>query len=450
MLTQQNTIEIKPRKKVMILILLPSLYFTFNFCNNIHSEITGNTSFSIGILFNVAISLALAVVSGYVAGYSIKRMSDTGPGLVLNKEGFTDNSGLVSAGHISWSDVEEINSNKVGFVRCVIVKVKNPEKYIANQKSPFKRTWLKLENRYYGSPVNISVGGLKIKFKDLFRVVQQHYLSSHVESRTSRLKHEKDVIQQEKTELVNSINYAKRIQAALLPSNATIEQHLGECFILFLPKDIVSGDFYWVNTWNEWVFFAGCDCTGHGVPGALISIVCNNALNRTLKEYGIIQPSRILDKVAELITESIGSDAEVKDGMDASVCAFNKNTRELFWAGANIPLWIAREDTFYELLEFKPDKQPIGPVENRVPYTNHKIEIKKGDILYLFSDGYADQFGGEQGKKLTRKKFKELLMRQRGISLHDQHNNLLNFHKEYKGYIDQVDDILVMGVRVEH
>ncbi|MEP7169433.1 MAG: STM3941 family protein [Bacteroidota bacterium] len=449
MITQQKSIEIKSKKKVMILILLPSLFLTFNLCRNIYSEITGNSSFSIIMMFNVIISLALAGVCGYVAAYSIKRMSDTGPGLVLNKDGIIDNSGLVAAGTVSWSDVEEVNNSKVLFSRCIILKVKNPEKYIADQKGLFKRTWLKFENRHYGSPVNISVGGLKIKSRDLFRVVQQQYLSSHVESRTSKLKHEKDTIQQEKTELVDSINYAKRIQTALLPSEATIEQHLGECFILFLPKDIVSGDFYWVNTFNEWVFFAGCDCTGHGVPGALISIVCNNALNSAVKEFGIIEPSKILDKVAELITESIGSDTEVKDGMDASVCAFNKSTRELFWAGANIPLWIAREDTFYELLEFKPDKQPVGPVENRVPYTNRKIEIKKGDILYLFTDGYADQFGGEHGKKLTRKKFKELLMMQRNISLRDQHTNLLNFHKEYKSYIDQIDDILVMGVRVE-
>jgi serine phosphatase RsbU (regulator of sigma subunit) len=446
----QTDIEIPSRKKMILFILLVSLYLAYEACSNIYFEIAGNAIFSFGIIFKIAISLALLIVSGYIAGYSIMRMSDNGPGLMLKKDGFIDNSGLVSAGEIRWSDVEEINNNKVFLSRCIIIKVKNPEKYIANQKGFFKKTLLRLENRYYGSPVNISVAGLKIKFKDLFRIVQQQYLSSHVERRTVKLRHEKDVIQQEKTELVDSINYAKRIQTALLPSNATIEQHLGECFILFLPKAIVSGDFYWVNTFNEWIFFAGCDCTGHGVPGALISIVCNNALNRAVKEFGIIQPSKILDKVAELISESIGSDSEVKDGMDASICAFNKNTRELFWAGANIPLWIAREDMFYELLEFKPDKQPVGPVENRFPYTNHKIEIKKGDILYVCSDGYADQFGGELGKKLTRKKFKELIIQQRRISLAQQQDNLLSFHKEYKGYIDQVDDILVMGIRVEH
>ncbi len=433
----------------MILVLIPSLYLTYHFCINIYEEITGSESIIVS-LYRVLVNLALGIVSGYLAVFALRRMFNKDPGLVLNKEGIIDNSGLVSAGAVSWSEVQEINSNKILFADCIIVKVKNPAKYIKNQNSFFKRKWLSLENRYYGSPVNISVSGLKIKFKELFRIMQQQYLASHVETRTSQLKREKDVIQQEKKELVDSINYAKRIQTALLPSVAMIEKLLGECFILFLPKDIVSGDFYWASTSGEWVLFAGCDCTGHGVPGALMSIVCNNVLNRAVKEQGILQPSKILDKASELIAESIGSDSEVKDGMDISLCAFNKSTRELYWAGANIPLWIVRESSAYELLTFRPDKQPIGPLENRMPYTNHKIEIQKGDILYLFSDGYADQFGGEHGKKVTRKKFKELLMQQRGVSLSEQHEHLLSFHNEYKGYTDQVDDILVMGIRVEY
>ncbi|MEP7265868.1 MAG: STM3941 family protein [Bacteroidota bacterium] len=442
-------IEIPSRKRMLILILIVSLYMGYIFFTNIYYDIIKSNSFSFSSIFSFSIYLLLGAVSGFIAVYTIKRLAEKGPGLILNKLGIIDNSGLVSAGTIFWSDIEEINSNKVLFSDCIIVKVKNPSRYVKNQKNLFKRIWLGLELRHYGSPVNISVGGLRIKFKDLFRIVQQHYLSSQVETRTYELKREKDVIQREKTELLDSINYAKRIQTALLPSNSFIEKQLGENFILYLPKDIVSGDFYWVVSVNDWVFFAVCDCTGHGVPGALISIVCNNALNRAVKEYGLIMPSEILDKVAELIIESIGTASDVKDGMDASICAFNKNTRELFWAGANNPLWIAREDGFYELLEFKPDKQPIGHVENRFLYTNHKIEIKKNDLLYLFSDGYADQFGGDQGKKLTRKKFKEQLLLQRGLPLETQHANLLKFHTEYKRHIDQIDDILVMGVRVE-
>jgi serine phosphatase RsbU (regulator of sigma subunit) len=442
--------KIRARKKMVILIFLVSVYITFRFWHNIYDEIVSDDSFSIGSAYSILINLILSAASGFLSIYAAKRWLDKGPGLEINKLGIIDNSGFVSAGNIFWSDVEEVNTNKILFSDCIIIKVKNPERYIRNQKNPFKRMWLRMENRYYGSPVNISTGGLKFKAKDLFRIVQQHYLSSQVETRTYELKREKDVIQGQKKELLDSINYAKRIQTALLPSHDLIQHHLGESFILFLPKDIVSGDFYWVQNSNDWVLFAVCDCTGHGVPGALISIVCNNALNRAVKEFGIIQPSLILDKVAELIVESIGLAGDVRDGMDASLCAFNKTTRELFWAGANLPLWIAREGTFYELLEFKPDKQAIGIVEERSAYTNHKITIQKNDLLYMFSDGFADQFGGPNVKKLTRKKFKELLLLQRNVPLAQQQINLLKFHNEYKDHVEQIDDILVMGIRVEH
>ena len=442
-------LEIKSNNRRMTLFFIIAIALTVKFSSNIYSEITSDTTFSIRMTINIFVNFILTIIGLVFTGYSIMRWKYKGPGLVVNNMGIIDNSGLVSAGMVFWSDVTEINTSKIIFSDCIIVKVKNPERYIKNQKNFFKRIWLSLENYRLGSPVNISVGGLKYKFNELFRILQDRYLSTQVESRTYELKREKDDIQREKKELVDSINYAKRIQAALLPSSTTIEQRLGESFILYLPKDIVSGDFYWVEIVENWVFFAICDCTGHGVPGALISIVCNNALNRAIREFKLIEPSKILDKVAELIDESISLDAAVKDGMDASICAFNNDTRELFWAGANIPLWIAREGTFYELLEFKPDKQPIGLVERRIPYTNHKIDIQKGDILYMMSDGFADQFGGEKGKKLTRKKFKELLLLQRGKILKDQHSNLHNFHADYKGTTDQIDDILVMGIRIE-
>ena len=442
-------IEIKSRKRLMYLILIPSLFIAFQFFHNVYDKLTNDDSFSIGMLIAVGINLFIAGVFTFISGNAILKLKDKSPGLLINKMGILDNSGLVSAGMVFWTDIIEINTSKIIFSDCIVIKVKNPERYIRNQKSFFKSNWLKMEHRKAGSPINISVSGLQYKFKDLFSVLQDRYLSIQVESRTYELKKEKDVIQREKKELVDSINYAKRIQNALLPSLSTIEKRLGESFILYIPKDIVSGDFYFVEIVDHWVFFAVCDCTGHGVPGALISIVCNNALNRAIKEFGLIEPSLILDKVAELIDESISLDKEVKDGMDVSLCAFNNLTRELYWAGANIPLWIARNGTFYELLEFKPDKQPIGLVEKRVPYTNHKVEIQKGDILYLVSDGYADQFGGEYGKKLTRKKFKELLLLQKGKSLNDQQKNLLEFHNEYRKYTDQIDDILVMGIRIE-
>lgn len=446
---QHKKIEIKSNNTRRVVILLIMLLLIYKIFAQLIDEFSDNHFFSMEKVFSTAILLSIACIFGYLALIVAKQLLDKEPGLIIKKEGITDHSGVVSAGVINWADVFEVNNNKILFSDCIELKVKNPLNYISKQPDLFKRTWLKLENRYAGSPVNISAGNLKIKHKDLFSIVQKYYLMAQVDVRTGDLQREKEVIQQEKAELLDSIKYAKRIQTSLLPSVTTLELLLGDCFILNLPKDIVSGDFYWVNTVDEWVFFAVCDCTGHGVPGALISIVCNNALNRAVKEFGIIQPAQILHQVAELVIESIGTDPEVKDGMDASILAFNKSSRELFWAGANIPLWIAREDTFYELLEFRPDKQPIGSHENRVPYTNHKIDIKKGDILYLFSDGYADQFGGELGKKMTRKKFKELLLLQRGKSLSEQRANLLRYHMDFKGSTGQIDDILVAGIRIE-
>ncbi len=448
-MTTPRDLVIQPRKKLLLFIFLLSLYLTYEFCLNIYENLAKNEGSIVRMIYSCFLNIALAIISGLFATLSIKRLVDKKPGLLINQMGILDNSGLVSAGMVFWSDVVEVNTSKVIFSDCILIKVKNPKRYISNQKNVFKRLWLEHEYKRTGSPINISISGLQFKFNELFRIIQDRYLSNQVDTRTFELKKEKDIIQREKSELLDSINYAKRIQNALLPSSAMIKSRIGENFILYLPKDIVSGDFYWVESVGDWVFFAACDCTGHGVPGALINIVCNNALNRAVKEYGITSPAKILDKVAELIVESIGLDGEVKDGMDASICSFNKVTRELFWSGANIPLWIARTGIVYELIEHRPDKQAIGLTENRLPFVEHKIEIQKGDILYLASDGYADQFGGDQGKKLTRKKFKELLLLQRGKSLQEQQLNLLNFHNEYKGKGDQIDDILVMGIRIE-
>ena len=448
-MAQQNQFVIKRRNRLVLSILLVCGFMAYNFGGNIYELFGKHRSLSPTSVYSFVMNLFLAGVSVAIAVYAVKKSFDKSPGLIINNMGVVDNSGLVSAGLVLWKDVVEVNKSRVIFTECIMLKVKNPERYIANQKNPFKRMWLSMENKRIGSPVNISASGLHYKYNDLFRVIQDKYLSSHVESRTYELKREKDTILREKSELLDSINYAKRIQNALLPSTSVIESRIGENFILYLPKNIVSGDFYWVEAIGDYVVFAVCDCTGHGVPGALINIVCTNALNRAVKEYGILEPGKILDKVSELITDSIGLDGEVRDGMDASVCSFNKITRELTWAGANIPLWVARHGVVYEMLEFKPDKQSVGLTDDRQPFNTHKIDIQKGDILYMASDGYADQFGGELGKKMTRKKFKEVLLLQKGKSLNEQKENLLAFHNEYKKNGEQIDDILVMGIRIE-
>ncbi|MEI6524285.1 MAG: SpoIIE family protein phosphatase [Bacteroidota bacterium] len=274
-------------------------------------------------------------------------------------------------------------------------------------------------------------------------------LEIKVEERTLELKKEKEVVEYQKQEILDSIEYAKRIQATILPSPKVVKQYLDDSFILYLPKDIVAGDFYWMesvqNDKSPIILFAACDCTGHGVPGALVSVVCHNALNRSVKEYGATEPAAILDKVAELVLDNFSNDDDVKDGMDASLCALNTETGELKWAGANNPLWIVRNN---ELLEFQANKQPIGKFDDRMPYTNHNIKLIKGDTLYLFTDGYSDQFGGEKNRKLTKAKFKNLLISIASKDMKEQREELLNFHINYKGKEEQTDDILVIGVRV--
>ncbi len=431
------------------LVLIVAAMITYSSIEGIYERISEKGIISMLSITKLLINGTIAMLSSSLALYTIKRMFDNGSGLIITGDGMTDNSGLVPTGKILWEEVESIGRGKTFFSECVSVQVKYPLKFIKQENNIFKRRLLEREHRRAGTPVNIAVASLKIKYNELFNLIQQHFLAAKIETGTSAIRQEKEIIQQEKKALIDSINYAKRIQTALLPPPSTIAKRLGENFILLLPKDIVSGDFYWVEQVNEWIFFAVCDCTGHGVPGALISIVCHNALNRAVKEYNLSQPAKILDKVAVLVAESIGQDGEVKDGMDASLCAFNKNTRELFWAGANLPLWIARQNAMYELLEFKPDKQPIGVHQNRTAYNQHKIEIEKNDILYLFSDGYADQFGGEKGKKLTRKKLKEIILKQRNVTLEEQYKNLLTFHQYYKGSIEQIDDILIMGIKIE-
>ena len=206
-------------------------------------------------------------------------------------------------------------------------------------------------------------------------------------------------------EVTDSIKYAKRIQSAILPSSKTIKEYLPNSFIFYKPKDIVAGDFYWLESKNDTVLFAVADCTGHGVPGAMVSVICNNGLNRSVREYGLINPSDILNKTREIvISEFEKSDEDVRDGMDIALCSIkykveskkSQTTAILQYAGANNPLWIVRD---HELIDIRPDKQPIGKHFKNSSFTPHSIELKKGDTIYIFSDGYADQFGGPKGKK---------------------------------------------------
>jgi serine phosphatase RsbU (regulator of sigma subunit) len=274
------------------------------------------------------------------------------------------------------------------------------------------------------------------------------FRSLRIRSRQNRIiSEQKTIVEEKQKEILDSIEYALRIQTAILPPNKIIKQYLENSFILYKPKDIVAGDFYWMETINDLVLFAACDCTGHGVPGAMVSVVCHNSLNRAVREFGLTEPAAILDKTAEIVIENFSkSEEDIKDGMDISLCAYNTKTKTLQWAGANNPLWLLQNG---ELIETKADKQPIGMNEDSRPFTNHTFKLNTTDTIYIFTDGFADQFGGETGqKKLTRKRFKDLIMSIQVKTLQEQGFTLDKFITEYRKEIEQIDDILVMGVKI--
>jgi serine phosphatase RsbU (regulator of sigma subunit)/Tfp pilus assembly protein PilF len=245
-------------------------------------------------------------------------------------------------------------------------------------------------------------------------------------------------------EIMDSITYAKRIQNAILPPLKVVKEYLQESFILYKPKDIVAGDFYWLEHNDGKILFAAADCTGHGVPGAMVSVVCNNGLNRSVREYGLTDPGEILNKTREIvIAEFEKSEDEVKDGMDIALCSLEGNI--LKYAGANNPLWIIRNN---EIIETKADKQPIGKFDELLPYTTHTFELQKGDSIYVFSDGYVDQFGGEKGKKFKAAAFRTLLLSIQTKSMEEQQTIINNAFEDWKGSLEQIDDVCIIGVKI--
>jgi len=260
------------------------------------------------------------------------------------------------------------------------------------------------------------------------------------------IEHQKHLVEEKNREITDSIEYALRIQTAILPPQKIVKQYLENSFILYKPKDIVAGDFYWMETIDDIVLFAACDCTGHGVPGAMVSVVCHNALTRAVKEFGFRQPSQILDKTTEIVLENFSkSEEEIHDGMDISICALNIKTKTLNWAGANNSLFLINNG---QLIETKADKQCIGYNDNVKPFTNHQFNLQPDTSIYLFTDGFADQFGGENKKKLTKNRFRELLLSFQHLPFQEQASELDEFITNYKKETEQTDDILVIGVRV--
>lgn len=261
----------------------------------------------------------------------------------------------------------------------------------------------------------------------------------------------KNLLIQKNKDITDSITYAKKIQEAILPSDKQVALLLPESFVLYKPKDIVSGDFYWATQWGNKILFAAVDCTGHGVPGAFMSIVGQNLLNQAINEHGLTKPNLILNSLNKGISRTLNQNnaiAEIKDGMDIALCCWDIKEMTLEFAGAYNPLWILRNN---EIIIFEGDKFPVGSfVDNRPQnFKNNEIPLQKGDIIYIFTDGYADQFGGPNGKKFKQKQVKKLLLEIQHLPLLLQREMLDKRIEEWKGGIEeQIDDILFMGIKI--
>ncbi len=269
---------------------------------------------------------------------------------------------------------------------------------------------------------------------------------------------QKERIEEMHKKQTDSIHYAQLIQKAILPENDSLNYLLGEYFILYKPRDIVSGDFYFVSQIKEWLIVAVADCTGHGVPGAFMSMLGISLLNEIVRKKEITKASHALNELRLEIILALRQNktgSQQKDGLDISLFVLNKKTYQCQWAGANNPIYIVKnnynneENANHELIEIKPDKMPVAIYPEMKEFTNHEFTIDKGDIVYLFSDGFADQFGGNKGKKFMYKQFKELLL---SISVHPmniQQVLLESTLEEWKGNYDQTDDITVLGLKIK-
>ncbi|MEQ8625531.1 MAG: DUF2225 domain-containing protein [Vicingaceae bacterium] len=247
-------------------------------------------------------------------------------------------------------------------------------------------------------------------------------------------------------EIQQSIHYSKRLQDVFLPSEKLLSKHFESYFILFKPKDVVSGDFYWFdfNEASETKIIAVADCTGHGVPGALVSIVCSNALNKVVKELGILEPAEILSKTREIVIKTFTKTGkDVRDGMDISVCAIKNNT--IKFSGANNGMWLLKSNG--EIKEFKANRQPVGWQEQILPFTQEKVTVIEGDSIYLLTDGYPDQFGGENGKKLKKNALKTYLASISQEEMGVQQALLEDKFEKWRGQNEQIDDVCMMGIR---
>jgi len=258
-------------------------------------------------------------------------------------------------------------------------------------------------------------------------------------------------INEKNEDLLSSIQYARLIQEAILPSEDRFRSVFSDSFVFHAPRDIVSGDFYWLQEYAGKILVAAVDCTGHGVPGAFMSIIGNNALNAAVREEGLVTPSLILDYLNETVSDTLRQKTDetmgIKDGMDIALISLDLNAMKLEYAGAYNPLYILRDG---KLFDTKGDKFPIGiSIDDRLrKFTNHELELHSGDVIYIFSDGYADQFGGPLGKKFKYDNFRSMLYEVHTMQPKEQLRTVRDRFNKWRGGLMQLDDVLLIGIRI--
>jgi serine phosphatase RsbU (regulator of sigma subunit)/Tfp pilus assembly protein PilF len=272
-----------------------------------------------------------------------------------------------------------------------------------------------------------------------------------ITEKNKELNNQKVELEQSSTKISDSLQYAQKIQQALLPQKSTMNLLFEDYFIFYNPLSAVSGDFYWAGEVAEKTILAVADCTGHGVPGAMMSMLGNSYLNETLRKPYILHASQVLNEMRDMVVSALhqqGVPGESKDGMEMSLVVFDKQTNVLEFASAHLRIYIARyqKKSSYEIIELKGDRMPIGYYRKMNEFTDHTIKLNSGDIVYLFTDGYIDQFGGEKGQRFKSKPFKELITRIVGKPMEEQLEILQSTFFDWKGDQEQIDDVLVMGV----
>ena len=354
----------------------------------------------------------------------------------------------------------ELDLNALTIENNLLEKNKSEaDQLIIEEKHLRDKLYLYFSIAFIGCIAVFSLFGYKNKSK-ANKIIAEQKLAVEAQKAKIELQHKQ--LELTHHEISASIKYAERLQLAILPPRKDLAENLSDGFVLFKPKDVVSGDFYWLQTTKMHSLLAVADCTGHGVPGAMVSVVCSNCLNRSVKEFSLTEPADILNKTRELVIETFArSGKDIKDGMDISLVAFKDGY--VTFSGANNPLWVIRDlDLITEeqkvhkstviqgnrcIISIKACRQPVGLYEGMFEFTQTDVKLYRDDYLYLFTDGYADQFGGKENKKMKPKPFKKLLLNINHLDMNEQRKELLEKLNEWKGDFEQIDDICIIGIK---